>query len=86
MSDAMYFNLAKLSTGKFGVFDKNKGLERELYHLRTIGYINCESIQSIPKKGNNLSEFVTIASTGKQFVELRQNIIDMKNQFLQKSN
>lgn len=76
MSEPMYLNLCKLSTNDFGSFEMNNGLERELYHLRTIGYIDCLSIQAIPKKGNNLSDFATTTSTGKQFIELRSIIIN----------
>ncbi|CCH99993.1 hypothetical protein ACQY1Y_21475 [Microcystis ichthyoblabe FBCC-A1114] len=74
MSPNMYFNLKKLKSGRFGNYEINKGLKRELYHLRDIGYIEVESITGIPSEGRNLSDHVQITPTGKQFVELRENI------------
>jgi hypothetical protein len=71
MAPNMYFNLKKIHSGNFGKYTKSKGLKRELYHLRDIGYIDVESITSIPDKGENLSEHVSITPTGAQFVELR---------------
>ena len=76
MSPCMYSNLKKLSSGNFGKYALSKGLERELYHLRDIGYIEIESITSIPRDGNNLSEFINVTPTGRLFVELRDNNID----------
>lgn len=73
MSDTMYLNLQKLSTGCFGPFENNGGLRRELRHLRDIGYITANRhISEIPKNGGNLSEFVGITPTGKEFVEFRE--------------
>ncbi len=74
MSPAMYKNLKKLSSGDFGHYKISKGLKRELYHLRDVGYIDVKSITSIPTEDENLSNFITITETGKQFVELRDNI------------
>ena len=75
MSPAMYKNLRKLASGRFGHYKMNKGLERELYHLRDIGYIEVESIKQIPRpSGEDLSAHVTITETGKEFVELRESI------------
>lgn len=48
MSPAMYVNLKKLNSGFFGPYGKNEGLARELYHLRSIGYIVVESGTSDP--------------------------------------
>ncbi len=74
MSPAMYENLKKLSSGTFGHYKINKGLKRELYHLRDIGYVKVKSITAIPAEGADLSRFVEITPTGKQFVEFRENI------------
>lgn len=73
MSPYMYSNLKKLSSGNFGKYALSKGLKRELYHLRDIGYIEIESITGIPKDGENLSDFVEVTPTGRLFVELREN-------------
>jgi hypothetical protein len=74
MAPNMYFNLKKFHSGQFGKYTKTKGLTRELYHLRDIGYIEIKSITNIPSEGENLSEHVIITSTGAQFVELREKI------------
>lgn len=71
MAPLMYENLKKLVSGHFGEYQMSKGLERELYHLRDIGYIDVPSIKAIPKNGTDLTEHVKITSTGRQFVELR---------------
>ncbi|MGB5620527.1 MAG: hypothetical protein WBM78_27040 [Desulfobacterales bacterium] len=79
MSPDMYRNLRKLSRPQgFGDYDLSGGLERELFHLRDIGYIEVPYIKSIPKSGTNLSDFVTITLPGRQFVELREAIITEK--------
>lgn len=72
MSPDMYANLKKISSGSFGKFEVSKGLKRELYHLRDIGYIEIESITSIPVKDDNLSDYVKITSSGNSFIELRE--------------
>lgn len=74
MAPAMYLNLRKLASGDFGLYEMNEGLERELYHLRDIGYITVESIKSIPNTGTNLSYLVQVTPAGKQFVELREAV------------
>lgn len=74
MSPAMYFNLRKLREGNFGPYQKSKALERELYHLRDIGYIDVTVISDIPETGQDLSKHVKITETGKLFVELRDMI------------
>ncbi|MGR8932431.1 MAG: hypothetical protein ACU836_17540 [Gammaproteobacteria bacterium] len=78
MAPSMYKNLEKISTGHFGKYIKSKGLERELYHLRDIGYIEVESIKGIPDQGDDLSIYVSITETGKKFVTLRNNIENEK--------
>jgi hypothetical protein len=72
MSPAMYFNLEKLADGTFKHFRKTAGFERELYHLRDIGYVKIESIKAIPKEGPDITEYVTIKEAGKEFVQLRR--------------
>ena len=74
MAPAMYSNLKKLSTGNFGPYTKSSGLERELYHLRDIGYVNILSITDLPDRDENLSAYVTVTTTGQLFVQLREEI------------
>ena len=75
MSGPMFQNLRKLAQqGGFGAYSWSAGLERELYHLRDIGYIDVASVQSIPRSGVNLSEHVVLTATGRQFLELRDAI------------
>jgi hypothetical protein len=79
MGPDMYENLKKIDAGRFGPFEFGEwsGLERELYFLRDIGYIQINSIREIKKigKGDNLSDFVRITETGRKFVELRESIL-----------
>ena len=75
MPSAMYANLKKLNSGKFGDYEMSLGLERELYHLRNMGYIEVESIKSIPSPGSNLSDHVKITETGQRFVEIRDSVM-----------
>jgi hypothetical protein len=75
MSQAMFENLKKLGRDQgFGSYEKSAGLERELYHLRDIGYIDVNSVKEIPARGNNLSDFVKITPAGKQFIDLREGM------------
>ena len=74
MAPPMYVNLKKLASGEFGPYEVSKGLERELYHLRDIGYIEVASIRAIPKSGTNLSDHVKVTGTGRMFVELRESL------------
>jgi hypothetical protein len=78
MSIEMYENLKKLVSGHFGQYEKKKGsgFERELYHLRSLGYIRIPSIQKIPEKGENLSVFVEVTDAGRDFVKLRESLIN----------
>ncbi len=71
---SMYETLKKIDAGKFGQYKMTERLERELYHLRDIGYVEVERIRDIPYEGNNLSEFVMITDFGKQFLDLRESI------------
>jgi hypothetical protein len=73
MSGPMYENLQKLARKEgFGHWRMTSGLRRELYHLRDIGYIHVDSVQAIPGEGPDLSAWVRISDTGRQFVELRE--------------
>jgi hypothetical protein len=75
MPESMYKTLQKINSGSYGNYDLSAKLERELYFLRDIGYIDdIEEIRDIPYKGNNLSNYVKITSAGKQFIELRKSI------------
>lgn len=76
MSEDMYYNLKKLTRSEgFGPYEMCGGLERELFHLRDIGYIEVPYIMRIPKSGGNLSDHVKVTEAGRQFVELREGII-----------
>jgi hypothetical protein len=81
MSGPMYENLRKLTQPEgFGKYEWNGGLERELYHLRDIGYIEVPSIQALSsKEGANLSDFVKVTKTGREFVELREAMSNLLN-------
>jgi hypothetical protein len=74
MSNAMFSNLVKLASGSFGRFEKNRGLERELRHLRDIGCIEIASVDKIPLSGSDLSEYVTVTASGHEFVALRREL------------
>ena len=79
MSPDMYRNLKKLARPEgFGEYKMSGGLERELFHLRDIGYVDVRYIKSIPKSGTNLSDHVEITLPGRQFVDLREAIITEK--------
>lgn len=66
----MYYNLQKVASSSFGRFQMAEGLKREFYHLRDIGYIEVESISSLPSEGSNLSAYVPVTDTGHRFVSL----------------
>lgn len=66
----MFENLSRLSTDRFGRYRMNGGLERELRHLRDVGYIEVASIRNIPSEGEDLSVHVKITPEGKNFVAL----------------
>jgi hypothetical protein len=72
MSPAMYENLRKLGSGRFGHFTMSEGLRRELYHLRDIGYIDVASIRQLPSAGDDLSEYVSVKEAGREFLRLRE--------------
>jgi Predicted nucleotide-binding protein containing TIR -like domain len=75
MSDTMFENLRKLSTGRFGHFRNSGPLRRELRYLRGIGYIKVRGyIGHLPNRGDNLSDFITVSDIGKDFVKLREDL------------
>lgn len=80
MSKPLYENLVKIASGNFGHFrmERGSGLQRELHHLRDIGYIDVLSIRNIPNEGSNLSDYVKITPIGKKFVELRESSLSKK--------
>jgi len=82
MSPAMYTNLHKIVNAPFGSYEMNAGLRRELDHLRTIGYVELESLSKIPKVGQNLSEFVKSTEAGRRFVQLREELNSNKKSTL----
>lgn len=78
ISPWMYQNLRKLASGRFGSYEMSNVLERELYHLRDVGYIKVESISAVPRVGTNLSDYVKITTSGEEFVKLRE-ILNQKS-------
>lgn len=88
MGYAMYLNLKKIASGNFGPYEiaEWSGLARELYYLRDIGYIRVDSISKLPKKGDNLSDYVRITNIGRKFVELREAFISSDTNILKSSD
>lgn len=74
MSPTMYLNLRKIDSGHFGPIEANDGLLRELQHLRDLGYIEANGLRQLPSSGQDLSQFVTITPTGRDFVTLRESL------------
>lgn len=82
MGDDAYFNLRKLARGDFGPYrlEEQIGLYTELYHLRNLGFValkkerpsSVKSIRDIPPDGDQLSEFIEVTETGKQYMALRR--------------
>ncbi|ARV62886.1 hypothetical protein BZZ01_06360 [Nostocales cyanobacterium HT-58-2] len=73
MSKSMYETLKKLAAGSLGSYEMSDALERELYHLKNMGYVEVSRIRDIPYEGNNLSDYVKVTDSGKQFIELRKS-------------
>jgi hypothetical protein len=73
MSKSMYDNLKKFASSSFGSYEMSDILEREIYHLKDIGYIEVGRVRDIPYEGNNLSDYIKITDSGKQFIELRKS-------------
>ncbi|NMG08258.1 hypothetical protein [Brasilonema sp. UFV-L1] len=71
---SMFETLKKLAAGSFGSYEMSDALERELYHLKDIGYVEVGRIRDIPYKDNNLSDYVIVTDDGKQFIELRRSV------------
>jgi hypothetical protein len=81
MSEPMYQNLKKLAEGRFQTYEKpaGSGLERELYHLRDIGFVEItgksgHAIRSIPERGDNLQDHVRVTEVGRSFVRRRSQL------------
>lgn len=73
MSPSMYMNLRKLESGQFGMFEAREGLTRELGQLRDLGYVMVPGgIRQLPDTGEELSDYVMITPTGREFVKLRE--------------
>lgn len=73
MSDTMYYNLDKLARHDFPKFKLGPGLQRELNHLRDIGYIKLrqdETLTDLPKEGSYLSQYIEVTERGCEFIEL----------------
>ena len=66
--------LRKLAVRRFGPYAMGNGLERELRHLRQLGYVDVPSIGAIPRHGGELAEAVRITPSGERFVELREQL------------
>ena len=73
MSPSMYMNLRKLESGRFGRFESSDGLKRELSHLRDLGYVEINGIRQLPATGEELTNYVSITPTGRDFVRLRES-------------
>jgi hypothetical protein len=84
MGPDLYANLKKIASAHFGEYHKpnNGGLDRELRHLRNIGYIEVKdnAISKIPEHGENLSVYVWATETVKDFVTLRESAEQRKVQ------
>jgi hypothetical protein len=79
MSPAMFLNLKKLTSRCFGPYEMGPGLERELRHLRDIGYVDVRAIGSIPKTGTELAEFAKVTPAGQRFVAMRDQLERKQN-------
>ena len=69
-----FHTLRKLAGRRFGPYALGNGLERELRHLRQLGYVDIPSIGAIPRQGGELAEAVQITPSGERFVELREQL------------
>jgi hypothetical protein len=75
MSKSAYDTLKKISSGTFGAYKMSENVERDIYFLLDLGYINSvEKIRNIPYEGSNLSEYLKITDVGKQFIDLRKSV------------
>ena len=71
MAPSMFENLDKLTKPDFD-YVLSDGLKSELFHLRTIGYIENFGLEKIPDAGPDLRAYITVTPAGKRFVELRK--------------
>jgi hypothetical protein len=79
MTKSTYDHLKKIGSGNFGSYKMTENLEREVYHLLDLGYIdNIERVRSIPYEADNLSAYLKITDAGKQFIELRKSVEEDK--------
>jgi hypothetical protein len=72
MDEDIFYNLKKLASGHFEHYKRQSALDRQLHHLRDMGYIKCFNIGAIPQEGDDLSRYVTVTEPGKKFVEFRE--------------
>lgn len=72
MSEGMYLNLSKITSGHFGEFRKSTALERELRFLRDYGFIEIHSVGSLPSEGPELCQYASVTATGRRFVDLAE--------------
>lgn len=72
MSEGAYNNLRKIVHKPFGPYTMSKALDRELRYLRENGFINVQSVSSIPQDGLDLSMHVSATKNGEDFVALRE--------------
>lgn len=75
MGENIYGNLKKMTTGNFRTYKKSKGLVRELYYLRDLGYIEVPSISDIPESVDQLSLYLLVTNTGREFIKLREEVL-----------
>lgn len=83
LSDWQYVNLEKIASGQYGKYVRSLGLESDLRHLRSHGYIDIPSVRDIPPAGEELCDFVRVTDTGRLFVQLRRRL-DIPNPVLLK--
>jgi len=69
-----FHTLRELAVRRFGPYALGGGLERELRHLRQLGYVDVPSIGAIPRHGGELAEAVRVTPSGERFVELREQL------------
>lgn len=75
MSESLFSNLQKLATGNFGRARVDDGFQRELRHLRNLGYITVKGyIRDIPGETERLSEYIDVTPIGKEFIGLRESM------------
>ena len=83
MSGPMYANLRKRADGEFHCYEKPRGsgLERELLHLRDIGFVEMKDghkLRGIPQTGDNLQDYVQVTDIGMRFVQRRKALDEQR--------